>query len=178
MVRTSFVVTFLAAVSTAPAIAAPSGPAGQAIAAYMRGTGIPCYKPSGEGRCSIAALNQGTKVFYGKPDSLSEMAVAFVVYQYDATGNGMDQMAIVFRKEGDRWLPVGRADNTVGSSPRNVRFAPGAIAYTGTVVGQNDSRANPTGKGTFRLVVTSNGVTFGGKGNAGVSLQNEIQRRR
>lgn len=178
MLKPFFILVPLAAISVAPAMAAPSGAAGQAITAYMRGTRIPCYKQSGEGQCSIASLDQGTKVFYSKPDSSSEMAVAFVDYQYDATGNGMDQMAIVFRKEGEQWVPVGRADNTVGSSPRNVRFAPGAITYTGTVVGQNDSRANPTGKGTFRLLVTANGVTFGGKGNAGRSMQDEIQRRR
>lgn len=161
-----------------PAGAASPGVASGAMAAYMKGTKVPCYTQAGEARCTIASLSQGMKVFYGKPDASTEQAVAFVTYQYDATGNAMDQMAIVFRKEGEQWVPVGRADNTVGTSPRDVRFSPGAITYTGTVVGQNDSRVAPTGKSNFRLLVAASGVTFAGKGNVGTSMQSEIERRR
>lgn len=139
----------------------PSGPAGPAITAYMRGTKIPCYTQSGEGRCSIASLAEDTSVFYGKPDPLAEIAVVFVTYQYDATGNAMDQMAIVLRKEGDKWLPVGRANRTVGTEPRDVRFSPGAITYTGTIAREGDSRADPTGKATFHLVIGAKGIVFG-----------------
>ena len=50
--------------------------------------------------------------------------------------------------------------------------------YTGTVVGQNDSRVAPTGKSNFRLLVAASGVTFAGKGHVGTSMQSEIERRR
>lgn len=164
--------------SVTPAIATPSGPAAGAIGSYMRSTKIPCYNQTGESKCLISSMDQGTKVFYSKSGMPSEMAVAFVTYQYDTTGNAMDQMAIVFRKDGERWVAVGRADNTVGTSPRNVSFQPNEITYTGTIVGQNDSRVNPTGSKSFRLIVGTNNVTFGGKGSAGTSMSNEIRNHR
>lgn len=166
----------LAYLPAAPAPAAPKGPADDALAAYMKATKVPCYTQAGEARCTIASLDQGKSVFLDKPGAEATMAVAFVTYQYDSTGNGMDQMAIVMRRDGARWTPVGRADNTVGSSPRDARFAPGSITYVGTVVGERDNRANPRGKATFRLAVGPGGVTFAGKGDAGRSMSDAIRR--
>lgn len=166
----------LAYLPAAPAPAAPKGPADDALAAYMRATKVPCYTQAGEARCTIASLDQGRSVFTDRPGPEATMAVAFVTYQYDATGNAMDQMAIVLRRDGARWVPVGRADNTVGSSPRDVRFAPGSITYVGTVLGPNDNRANPRGKATFRLDVGPSGVRFAGKGDAGRSMSDAIRR--
>ena len=51
-------------------------------------------------------------------------------------------------------------DLGVGSDPRQVQFGQGIITYVGTVLGPNDSRANPTGRGRFSLKVTDRGVTF------------------
>ncbi|MBO1022879.1 hypothetical protein IPV08_23255 [Methylobacterium sp. SD274] len=144
------------------AFAAPAGPAAPALAIYMAATKIPCYTQAGEDACTIKSLDQGVLLFHGKPDAGTDEAVAFVEYQYDATGNGMDQMAIVLRLVGGKWIVVGRANNTTGSSPRNVRFSPGAITYVGTVVGANDNRATPTGKSTFRLAVGERSVSFVG----------------
>ncbi len=166
----------LAYLPAAPAPAAPKGPADEALAVYMRTTEVPCYTQSGEARCTIASLDQGKAVFTDKPGADASMAVAFVTYQYDTTGNAMDQMAIVMRRDDTRWVPVGRADNTVGSSPRDVRFAPGSITYVGTVLGPNDNRANPRGKATFRLDVGPSGVRFAGKGEAGRSMSGAIRR--
>ena len=158
------------------AFAAPVGPAAPALAVYMAATKIPCYTQAGEGSCTIKSLDQGVHLFYGKPDAGTDEAVAFVEYQYDATGNGMDQMAIVLRLVAGKWIVVGRADNTTGSSPRNVRFSPGAITYVGTVMGANDNRANPTGKGSFRLAVGERSVSFVNDRAKGRSMSDEIRR--
>ena len=146
--------------AVSPAQAAPTETAEQALASYMRRTKIPCYTRAGEGRCTIASLNEGMKTFHGMPSPGPETFVAFVTWQYDKTGNAMDQMSIVLRNAGGRWVTVGRADHTVGTDPRDVRFTPDAITYTGTVVGPNDTRAAPTGKAAFRLSVGTDSVRF------------------
>lgn len=138
------------------------GPAAESVARYLRQTRIPCYTQKGEETCPIIATASGASLFHGSfSKNPTPYAVAFVSYQYDQTGNAMNQMAIVFKEAGGRWTPVGRADETVGSDPRQVQFGRGVISYTGTVLGPNDSRANPTGRGRFSLKVTERGVTFG-----------------
>lgn len=169
----------LAATVAQPACAGPSGPASQEIEQYIRSVRVPCYTKSGEGRCTIASIadTSGIKVFYGRPSDGREFAVAFVDYQYDATGNAMDLMALVLRLEGGRWVPVGRADNIQGGSPRDVRFAPGRITYVGTVVGPNDVRAAPKGRRAFTLLVDDGSVRFV-RGAQGEAMSNRIQTGR
>ncbi|WP_346359842.1 hypothetical protein [Bosea sp. (in: a-proteobacteria)] len=137
------------------------GPAAETVTRYLKQTRIPCYTQKGEEKCPIIDTASNASLFHGSfSNDPTPHAVAFVSYQYDQTGNAMNQMAIVFKEAGGRWTPVGRADETVGSDPRQVQFGQGVITYTGTVLGPNDSRANPTGRGRFSLKVTGRGVTF------------------
>jgi hypothetical protein len=141
------------------------GPAAESVTRYLKQTRIPCYTQKGEETCRIIDTASDASLFHGSfKNDPTPHAVAFVSYQYDQTGNAMNQMAIVFREAGGRWMPVGRVDETVGMEPRQVQFGQGVIAYTGTVLGPNDSRASPTGRGRFSLKVTDRGVTFGKAG--------------
>lgn len=141
------------------------GPAAETVARYLKQTRIPCYTQKGEETCAIIDTAADASLFHGSfKNDPTPHAVAFVSYQYDQTGNAMSQMAIVFKEAGGRWSPLGRAHETVGSEPRQVQFGQGVITYTGTVLGPNDSRANPTGRGRFSLKVTSRGVTFSKEG--------------
>lgn len=138
-----------------------SGPAKPAITRYIQQTKIPCYKMAGETTCLIKESAAEASVFYGSlQGDPTPLAVAFVLYQYDTTGNAMDQMAIVFKEVDGQWKAHGRADNTIGSQPRQVEFGNGVITYTGTVVGKRDNRANPTGKARYQLKMTDKGVAF------------------
>jgi hypothetical protein len=83
-----------------------------------------------------------------------------VTYQYDVTGNAVDQMVVLFKETYGAWKPVSRALNTIGTNPRELAWGKDTITYTGTIVGPNDSRANPTGSGRFRLKVTEKGMPF------------------
>ncbi len=161
LVATSLVLACLAvpALAARPGAAGPSGPAAGAVGAYLRDTRIDCYTQAGEGRCQLAKVASGNRVFYGTLEG-APAAVAFVDYQYDATGNAMDMMAVVFREEGGAWKPVGRAEGIQGSQPREVRFEGTAITYTGTMLGDGDARSNPTARGRFRLLVEGGKVTF------------------
>ena len=150
------------AAGTAPAASAVEGPAAKDIAAYMATTRLPCTGYPGGDTCTIDSMKGDVRVFYGSPEGSAPMAVAFVSYMDDVTGNAMDQMAIVLRREAGRWSVVGRADDTIGSDPRSVRFEPGAIAYVGTVMGPDDARVDPTCQGAFMLKVDGDGVTFAG----------------
>ena len=137
------------------------GPAAESVARYLKQTRIPCYTQNGEETCPIVDTASNASLFHGSfSNDPTPHAVAFVSYQYDQTGNAMSQMAIVFKEAGGRWAPVGRADETVGSEPRQIQFGQGVITYVGTVLGPNDSRANPTGRGRFSLKVSNRGVTF------------------
>lgn len=141
------------------------GPAAETVTRYLKQTRIPCYTRKGEETCRIIDTATNASLFHGSfSNDPTPYAVAFVSYQYDQTGNAMDQMAIVLKEAGGRWMPVGRADNTVGMEPRQVQFGRSVITYTGTVLGPNDSRANPTGRGRFSLKVSERGVTFGKAG--------------
>lgn len=165
--------------AAAPSLAAPTGPAAKDLSRYVAGTRIPCYSNAGEGTCTIASIadTSGIKVFYGQAAGDPEMAVAFIGYQYDSTGNAMDQMAVVMKRDDTRWIPVGRADNTQGTSPRDVRFLPGRITYVGTMLGPNDSRANPTARKSFALLVGNGKVQFV-KGAQGEAMSNRIRAGR
>ncbi len=141
------------------------GPAAESVARYLRQTRIPCYTQKGEQTCPIIETATNASLFHGRfSNDPTPHAVAFVGYQYDQTGNAVSQMAIVFKEAGGRWTPVGRADETVGMEPRQVQFGQGVITYVGTVLGPNDSRANPTGRGRFSLKVSDRGVTFSKSG--------------
>ncbi|AOG03367.1 hypothetical protein BSY19_5074 (plasmid) [Bosea sp. RAC05] len=138
-----------------------TGAAKSAITRYVQGTRIPCYKMTGETTCLLKETASDAKVFYGTlKNDPAPIAVAFIGYQYDATGNAMDQMAVVFKEVGGRWTAIGRADNTIGTNPRALEFGSGEISYTGTVVGPRDNRANPRGSARFKLVVSERAVTF------------------
>jgi hypothetical protein len=169
----------VSAMAAVPSMAAPTGPASKDISRYVAGTRIPCYSNAGEGTCTIASIadTSSIKVFYGQPAREPDMAVAFIDYQYDSTGNGMDQMALVMKRDDARWVPVGRADNTQGTSPRDVRFLPGKITYVGTVVGPNDARSNPTGRKAFALLVGNGKVQFV-KGTKGEAMADRIRAGR
>jgi hypothetical protein len=171
--------TAIAVSAAAPSLAAPTGPAAKDLSRYVAGTRIPCYSNAGEGTCTIASIadTSGIKVFYGQAAGEPEMAVAFIGYQYDSTGNAMDQMAVVMKRDDTRWIPVGRADNTQGTSPRDVRFLPGRITYVGTMLGPNDSRANPTAHKPFALLVGNGKVQFV-KGAQGEAMSNRIRAGR
>jgi hypothetical protein len=138
-----------------------SGPAAIEIGRYIENTQIGCYKPAGETKCRIGETASQTSVYYGSfLNSSLQHALAFVTYQYDVTGNAVDQMAVLFKETDGQWKPAGRALNTIGTDPRELAWGKDTIAYTGTVVGQNDSRANPNGSGRFRLQLTNKGLTF------------------
>lgn len=152
---------FVAPAAAQDLAASLKGPAAETVTRYLKQTRIPCYTQKGEGTCPIIDTASHASLFHGSfSNDPTPHAVAFVGYQYDQTGNAMSQMAIVFKEAGGRWMPVGRADETAGSDPRQVQFGQGVITYTGTVLGPNDSRANPTGRGRFNLKVTGRGVTF------------------
>ncbi|RYE77129.1 MAG: hypothetical protein EOP19_23365 [Hyphomicrobiales bacterium] len=156
---------FIATAAAQDVTASLKGPAAETLARYLKQTRIPCYTQKGEETCRIIDTATDASLFHGSfKNDPTPHAVAFVSYQCDQTGNAMNQMAIVFREAGGRWTPVGRADETVGMEPRQVRFGQGVITYTGTVLGPNDSRASPTGRGRFSLKVTDRGVTFGKAG--------------
>ena len=154
-------VGFMTAAAAQDVTGSLKGPAAESVARYLKQTRIPCYTQKGEEKCPIVDTASNASLFHGSfSNDPTPHAVAFVSYQYDQTGNAMSQMAIVFKEAGGRWTPVGRADETVGSDPRQVQFGQGIITYVGTVLGPNDSRANPTGRGRFSLKVTDRGVTF------------------
>ncbi|WP_326875228.1 hypothetical protein [Bosea sp. (in: a-proteobacteria)] len=137
------------------------GPAAESVARYLKQTRIPCYTQKGEGKCPIIDTAADASLFHGRfENDPTPHAVAFVGYQYDQTGTAVSQMAIVFRKAGGRWVPVGRVDETIGSEPRQVQFGRGIITYVGTVLGPKHPRANPTGRGRFSLKLTDHGVIF------------------
>ncbi|MFC5393660.1 hypothetical protein [Bosea vestrisii] len=152
---------FMTAAAAQDVTGSLKGPAAESVARYLKQTRIPCYTQKGEEKCPIIDTASHASLFHGSfSNDPTPHAVAFVSYQYDQTGNAMSQMAIVFKEAGGRWTPVGRADETVGSDPRQVQFGQGIITYVGTVLGPNDSRVNPTGRGRFSLKVTDRGVTF------------------
>ena len=152
---------FMTAAAAQDVTGSLKGPAAESVARFLKQTRIPCYTQKGEEKCPIIDTASHASLFHGSfSNDPTPHAVAFVSYQYDQTGNAMSQMAIVFKEAGGRWTPVGRADETVGSDPRQVQFGQGIITYVGTVLGPNDSRANPTGRGRFSLKVTDRGVTF------------------
>ena len=165
MIRRTAALALAAALLAMPAQAAkpgssgPSGPAASAVGAYLRDTSIDCYTPAGEAKCRIDKVATGSRVFYGTLGG-SPSAVAFVDYQSDSTGNAMEMMAVVFREEAGAWKAVGRAEGIQGSSPRQVAFEGSVISYTGTMLGPDDARSNPTGARRFRLAVGPGGVTF------------------
>ncbi|MGE7469677.1 hypothetical protein ACQKLX_09555 [Bosea sp. NPDC003192] len=137
------------------------GPAAESVARYLKQTRIACFTRKGEQKCPIIDMATNASLFHGSfGNDPTPHAVAFVGYQYDQTGNAVSQMAIVFKEASGRWTAVDRADETVGTEPRQVRFGQGVITYVGTVLGPNDSRASPTGHGRFSLKVTDRGVTF------------------
>ena len=153
----SILLALAALAATVPAAAAAPDDLMPALHGYMAATKAPCYRRDIETRCSISGLVEGDmKVHRASGD----VALAFVPYQWDNTGNGMDQMIIVLNRSGGHWAVVGRADNTVGTDPRDFRVAPGRITYVGTTMRPGDSRIAPTGKATFRLDVGPSGVTF------------------
>jgi hypothetical protein len=138
------------------------GPAAETVAHYLKQTRIPCYTHKGERTCPIIDTATNASLFHGSfSNDPTPYAVAFVGYQYDQTGDAVNQMAIVFKEAGGRWTPVGRVDETVGSEPRQVQFGRGIITYVGTVLGPKHPRANPTGRGRFSLKLTDRGVIFG-----------------
>jgi len=157
--------SFVTAAAAQDVTASLKGPAAESVARYLKQTRIACYTQQGEQKCPIIDTATNASLFHGSfSNDPTPYAVAFVGYQYDQTGNAVNQMAIVFKEAGGRWTPVGRADETVGMEPRQVQFGQGVITYTGTVLGRNDSRANPTGRGRFSLKVTDRGVSFGKAG--------------
>lgn len=135
-----------------------TGPAAKVAEGYMKKTQLPCFRAMTEKTCSIASmardLGDRPKIFYG-----ADLAVVFSNYQYDSSGNAISQMAIVLKNDGG-WKVVGRADQTVGANPRQVRFKGNTISYVGTVVRDGEGRAAPTGKGNFQLIVHPTGVQF------------------
>lgn len=150
--------------ATSTASAAPSSRdsllAGSTLDAYMRETEVPCQTSAGERWCTIASLSKGLRIFYDTHALMPGVALAFVDYQSDQTGNAMDQMAILLRF-GDRWTVVGRVDNTIGSNPREVVLVPGgAITYEGTIVGPGGSRVDPLGKARFCLRYSNDSLIF------------------
>jgi hypothetical protein len=91
----------------------------------------------------------------------ADYAVAFIHYEPPGGGNSTYQMAIVFRSQpGAAFAAVGRADDIIGTDARDVKFDPGVITYTASVLGPRDPRCCPTAKATFRLVVSNDSVTF------------------
>lgn len=170
----SIAMSFFIPAAAIGAGAGPAGPAADTLQAYVEKTRIPCYRQYKEKRCSIASMTGGvdgeTRIFYGKSGT-ADVAVAFLGYQYDNTGNAMDQMAIVLTDSGgdadgkwkvlgDGWKVIGRADNTAGTNPRDVKFSGDTITYTGTIMRDGDSRAEPTGKARFRIKYGPKGVKF------------------
>ncbi|PPD13953.1 MAG: hypothetical protein CTY25_12010 [Methylobacterium sp.] len=133
----------------------------KAVEAFIRNTVVPCYKLEGEGRCKLAETAARPTIHYAG-DGAMKIALAFVPWQWDLTGNAMDQMLVVFdqRQNGD-WKPTGRLDRTYGSNPRDLKFFRDGekvrIEYVGTVVGRRDNRANPTGSQRFAVEVLPNG---------------------
>lgn len=151
-----------AAAAEADYAAALTGPAAPALLAYLRTARVPCREPRGETTCAPASRALGARVHHGRfPGDPALYAVAFLPWQYDPSGNAVDQMAVVVKTLPDgAWAPVGIAPRTVGTEPRDLRFSGRTITYTGTVVGPGDSRADPKGEATFRLEVTHEGVRF------------------
>lgn len=134
-----------------------------ALVAYAQETSIDCFRETKEMKCPIISLTEqeplvtrGSSV-EGKAD---DTAITFIPYQYDTSGNAVQQMAIVMRKQGERWKVVGRVDETMGHDPRNVEFSDGGISYEGTYVKDGEGRANPTGAKRFRITYSDSGVKF------------------
>ncbi|WP_156406979.1 hypothetical protein [Bosea sp. Root670] len=159
--------TLVAILTCGAAYSAPTvtGPAAKAASQYMNSTMIACYRNSIENKCRISDMGMSAKIFYGNSSTGSpladeNMAIVFLDYQYDNTGNAVDQMAIVLKGSNESWKVIGRADNTVGSSPDDVKFSKDTITYMGKYVTGRDSRSNPTGNRRFTLKYTANSVTF------------------
>lgn len=140
------VATALLVAVSGTARAGQDATSGAALAGYLRTTRIPCQDAAGERSCVLGDIGKVT-AFQRQGDE----AVAFVEYLADMTGNGMEMMAVTLRRDGDGWVPGARYVGLQGSSPRAIRFEAGGIDYVGTVLCEDDDRANPTGTKAFRI---------------------------
>lgn len=137
------------------------GPAAGAVARTIEATRIECFVSGKETKCPLADFVAGASIFYGRmPGDPAEHAVAFVTHESATGGNAVYQMAFVFKSGADGFVLLGRADETIGMEPRDVRFERGAISYTGTILGPRDPRCCPTGKARFKLIVANDRVIF------------------
>ncbi len=90
-----------------------------------------------------------------------KIALAWIPWQWDTTGNAMDQMLVVFDQRNGKWKAVSRLDRTYGTNPRDLKFfrmaTKSASNMSATVVGRGDNRANPTGSQRFAIEVLPDG---------------------
>jgi len=136
-----------------------NGPASGAIAQYLS-TKTECLNPDKTG-CTLASIAMDTRVFYGKfPGDPAQFAIAFVTT--DSGGSGANLMAIVLKADRSGTFSItGRVEGIFGADPRRVHFGAGhTFSYIGTVLGPEDSHANATGKGRFKLTIGDIGVAF------------------
>lgn len=158
MREVAFPFSIVSALALFPTIALAQ--AEQAIDSYIRNTIVPCYKHEGEGRCKLVETAARPTIHYAGEGAM-KIALAFIPWQWDTTGNAMDQMLVVFDQQNGNWKAAGRLDRTYGSNPRDLKFYKDGdkvrIEYVGTVVGRRDNRANPTASQRFAIEVLPSG---------------------
>lgn len=157
MVRTAFLAAGLWLAATGSSGASRlDGPAAGAVAAYMAGAKVPCFRKGREARCTIAAIELGAVAHH-----LGRYAVVFVPYLFDEEGLGVDQMILVFEDGVDGWSLRGKVDSTQGTDPVGLREDADGIAYAGRVDGEQVEGAGPDGRARFRIRIREDGVSFG-----------------
>jgi hypothetical protein len=97
------------------------------------------------------------------PGDARKFLVVFV--SFDSGGSGAGLSAIVLRADDWAEYRIIGSVGVFGEDPRQVRFNSGRrFSYTGTVMGPNDTHANPTGSQRFELKIGDSGVAFSSDG--------------
>ena len=103
-------------------------------------------------------------VFYGDLTGIgTEDAIAFL---YHPSGGNSDVLTTWIWRDTENGYELARAPSIVevfGLDPRNVRFSPGRIEVTTTVMKPGDPRCCPSGEQTFNLLVDRATATAGEK---------------
>ena len=103
-------------------------------------------------------------VFYGDLTGMgTEDAIAFL---YHPSGGNSDVLTTWIWRDTENGYELARSPSIVevfGLDPRNVRFSPGRIEVTTTVMKPDDPRCCPSGEQTFNLLVDRTTATAGEK---------------
>ena len=103
-------------------------------------------------------------VFYGDLTGIgTEDAIAFL---YHPSGGNSDVLTTWIWRDTENGYELARSPSIVevfGLDPRNVRFSPGRIEVTTTVVKPDDPRCCPSGEQTFNLLVDRATANAGAK---------------